>query len=350
VKDIKLIATDLDGTLIGRANDFPFYSEFRQKIDEWRVHNDAVWTVCTGRSRRSFRHFFNPMSAMGLTPDYIIISHAYVYSLTRFGYFPHVIWNLHIHYLTWKHGRAARSTIRRWHAKLSGGALGVKTVSRSRHRLYLRFDSDESARVAADMLQEESRGFKNLMVFRYLLEVEVRLVPFTKGMAVAELSRHLGLSPLNVLAIGNGHNDISMLSTDVATHTGCPANSEAEVINTVHQRGGHIAGKRSLTGVIEILDAWRDGNVSSAIPSWFDPAATRYNPRSRMQASEPPRMSRSQVRSVFIGIAIAYAVLVVFAGFGLVPGAAVIMKPYDLLIRLVERALSYFYVHSASLR
>ncbi|MBN1557069.1 MAG: HAD hydrolase family protein, partial [Lentisphaerae bacterium] len=233
--DIRLIATDLDGTLIGSANDFPLYHDFRERINDIRRRRNAVWVVCTGRSRKSFHAFFKPMSQMGLLPDYVIVRHAYIYSLTRFGYLPHVPWNLHIRALMWSNRQRARQVLRGWHARLTGGAIGVKTVMASRSRLCLRFDSEESARVAADMLERETQQHANLMVFRYHLEVDVRSVPFTKGMAVAELARYLGIEREAILAIGNGHNDNTMLDGTVAAHTGCPANSEVEVIEAVQQ-------------------------------------------------------------------------------------------------------------------
>ena len=118
--EIRLIATDLDGTLIGSANEFPLYHDFRERINEIRRRFNAVWVVCTGRSRRSFQSFFNPMSQMGLLPDYTIIHHAYIYSMTRFGYLPHVPWNIHIRLLMHMHKREAHHALRGWHDRLAG--------------------------------------------------------------------------------------------------------------------------------------------------------------------------------------------------------------------------------------
>ena len=55
MQDIQLMATDLDGTLIGSVDEFPLYSSFRDRIMRLRRENDAVWAVCSGRTFRSFR-------------------------------------------------------------------------------------------------------------------------------------------------------------------------------------------------------------------------------------------------------------------------------------------------------
>ena len=342
--DIRLVATDLDGTLIGSANEFPLYMEFHERINTIRRTSNAVWVVCTGRSRRSFQAFFDPMSQMGLLPDYIIIRHAYIYTLTRFGYRPSLSWNTRIRMLMWENRREARDALRSWHDRLTGGALGVKTVMRSSSRLCLSFDSEEAASVAAKMLNQQVKPLPNLMVFKYLMEVDVRSVPFTKGMAIAELGRHLGIAREHILAIGNGHNDISMLNGSTAAFVGCPVNSEAAVMETVKRAGGHIASKRSLGGVVEILDAFRDGEVTHHLPEWFHERARRYNPLSR-QPQKRPKAQRSRRLLGWIVFGIIYTGLTAFAAFGLLPFSSIIMKPFHMLIWILEKVFGFFYAH-----
>jgi HAD superfamily hydrolase (TIGR01484 family) len=340
--DIRLIATDLDGTLIGSANEFPLYAKFRERINALRRAHNAVWVVCTGRSRKSFQAFFNPMSQMGLLPDYLIVRHAYIYTLTRFGYLPRLGWNTRIRILMRSNRRAVAVALRTWHERIAGGAAGVRTVVASPTRLCLRFRTEEEAEGAAELLEKEASVYDNLMVFRYMLEVDVRSVPFTKGMALMELGRHLGLMHPHILAIGNGHNDISMLDGTAAQYVGCPSNSEAAVMEAVRDAGGHIASKRSLGGVIEILDAYRDGDVNSRLPEWFHERARRYNPLSQRAPRHSSRQHRRALTWIVIGMI--YAVLTAFAAFGLLPFSGYIMKPFHLLIWALEKMLSILHV------
>ena len=338
--DIRLIATDLDGTLIGSASELALYTAFRDRINDLRRTNDVVWAACTGRTLRSFRSFFRPMRMMGLVPDFVIIRHAYIYGMTMFGYMPHLLWNLHINYLLWLDRFAVKRAINEWLKTLIGGCWGITTVRRKKDRVRLRFDSAQSARVGADLLREKVRDYRQLRVFEYLGEVDVRPVPHTKGLAVTELARHLGIGSENILAIGNGHNDISMLEGDVAGLTGCPANSEAEVIEVVHRSDGHIASKRSLSGVMEILDAYMTGSVRSDLPDKWNHRLQRHNPESTRSLRDDDKPGN--VAGLWLAIVVVYAVLVVFASFDLLPFSGIVMMPFSWLVSLILRVMGLF--------
>jgi len=204
----------------------------------------------------------------------------------------------------------------------------------------LRFDSTQSASVAADLLRERVRDYKHLRVFEYAREVDVRPVPHTKGLAVSELARRLGIGIENILAIGNGHNDISMLESDVARFTGCPANSEAEVIEVVHKSGGHIASKRSLSGVMEILDAYMTDSVRSDLPDKWKDSLQRHNPESMESLRDDGKSGN--IAGFWLSIAVVYAVLVVFASFGLLPFSGIVMKPFIWLVSLILMVMGLF--------
>jgi hypothetical protein len=272
---------------------------------------------------------------MGITPDFVIVRHAYIYSLTRFGYVPHTFWNLRIRYLLWVNESRVRRAISEWHRMIRGAFLGVKTVRRSGSELCFRFDSEESVEVAAGLLREKARPYRQLQIFKYVREVDVRSVPFTKGLAVSELARHLGIRRDHILAVGDGHNDISMLNGDVAKLTGCPVNADPEVMEVVHKSGGHIAKGRSLTGVLEIMNAYATDTVCSDLPDDWQEPSERYNPNARRSIRKP--MNRRSLTSVFVFVGSVYAALLVFASFDLIPFSKALMKPYGLLEELIEK-------------
>jgi len=342
--DVKLIVTDLDGTLIGRANEFPLYASFKEKLHELRASNKTLWVACTGRNRRSFNEFFYPMRSMGILPDFIIIRHAYVLRRTALGYVPGFFWNLHIAHLIIRQQVYAREVLKHWREMITGTAMDVRMVTLKKDELRLQFESNESAVTAGRMLSEKLESFKHLKVFTYMKEVDVRPVPFTKGLAVAELARHLGMGPENVLTIGNGHNDISMFDTAVATYTGCPANSQSEVMSVVHARGGHIARERSLTGVVEILNAYTDDAVNSELPESWRPSEQSRNPRSVSRDSKHRRTRRQlNIASGWLVLGIIYVTLLVFSCFELIPFSQAMLKPYRLLMAGLVRLLDLVY-------
>ncbi len=328
--DIRLIATDLDGTLIGSASDLPLYMSFKDKLNHLRARFDTKWVACTGRSMGSFQAFFFPMRTMGVMPDFVIIRHAYIYGLTKCGYVPHVIWNLRTRYLEWANELHIASAIDEWHRMITGSCLGVTTIRKKRDRLCLRFDSQESVVAVVKMLEEKMRPFKQLQVVKGPKELDIRCIPFTKGLSVKELARHLGVSFENVLAMGNGHNDISMLDGAIAGMTGCPSNSEHAVVETVHKSGGHIAKGRALAGVMEIMDAYMSGEVNNDFPEGWNSRSDLYDPSWRPSSSHS--RPNPSARGFWLAIIILYTVLIVFAYFGVMPFSGLILKPLKILL------------------
>jgi hypothetical protein len=178
-------------------------------------------------------------------------------------------------------------------------------------------------------------------------EVDVREVPYTKGLAVAELAAHLGLRRENVLAVGNGSNDISMLAGDIASHTGCPSNSEPEVMEVVHRSGGHIATGRTLAGVLEIMEATQAGSVRSDLPENWRPPEEQPNPLSSRSSRDRGR-TQSAARwrrkaTWWMVPAMAYTVLAVFASFDVLPFGGLITRPFAWIALAAEKVMTWLY-------
>lgn len=331
---IRLIVTDLDGTLISNPSEFPLYADFRKKMNELRKEEGVTWAICTGRALSSFRSFFSPMRLMEIAPDFVIIRHAYIYSVGKTIYVPHVFWNLHIFYLIWNSESYIRETLSEWDDMMRCFPSGMTSVFRGKRRLWMRFDSEDAAAKVEDTLKQRAANLRFLQIFRRKLEVDVRAIPFTKGLAVSELAQHLGIDSANILTIGDGHNDISMLDPKVAGMTGCPANARAEVMQTVHDARGHIARKEGLHGLIEILDAHRSGKVNSEFPeNWIPPSEL---PSQEARKHHPREHGKFGLGQVLLILAVLYVLLLVFANFKLVPKHAQIMKPYWMLIDAIQ--------------
>lgn len=333
---IRLLATDLDGTLIGTGREFPLFVPFRERIDAIRRRNGCVWAICTGRTGRSFRRFFAPMRMVGLQPDYVIVRHAYIGGPRARGFISHFFWNVGIAYEQWAQRLRVRRTLDRWHRAILRGIQGVETLMRGSDRLWVSFVSEDGAAQAEQLLKAQPVSSRYLRVFRRRKEVDVRSVPFTKGLALSELAGHLGIRREEILAIGNGHNDASMLDGTVAQHTGCPVNSEPEIVQAVHEAGGHIASQPGLGGVIEILDAVETGQVRSALPDWWRSPETVEGDEAR-DWKRSHRQRRRVVPNILLAGAAVYVVLLVFAQFDLLPFARAIRMPFELLMAAIRR-------------
>ena len=340
---ISLLATDLDGTVIGPAEDLHTYSVARDRINDLRDRNGMVWVVCTGRSLHSFKSFFAPMRIMDAVPDFVIARHAYIYGNRSFGYTPHVLWNIGIRRLLAQDRRHVWQAVKQWHLLVVKTYAKVIILQRKPDRLWIQFRSDKTAAAAEELLRPAVAAYRHMQIFRYSRELDIRAVPFTKGLALSELASHLGVERSGILAIGDGHNDISMLDGSTAGMVGCPGNSAPEVVETVHNAGGHIAGARSLEGAIEVIDAYCSGTVCSDLPRWWQRPAERENPAGNHKSRKHGRKRRA--KSIWAGIAIVYVVILVFAHFGIIPFgiSRFLMKPFDWMETLLRAVMGLFY-------
>jgi hypothetical protein len=145
-----------------------------------------------------------------------------------------------------------------------------------------------------------------------------------------------------VLAIGDGHNDISMLDPEVAAMIGCPLNAAPEIVQTVNRLGGHIAQAHTLNGVLDVIQAYQTDSVRSEIPvSWRKPGSSA-NPFPTGKTHRHHRRRRRLRLYLFVG-AILLTALLSFANFDALPFSSVIAEPLRragaLAWRLVEAIL-----------
>jgi hypothetical protein len=102
----------------------------------------------------------------------------------------------------------------------------------------------------------------------------------------------------------------------------------------VHKAGGHVSAQRSLAGVIEIIEAYQTDSVSSVLPEGWRPPTPEQSLLDRPAGNERGR--RMAKRVLILGVVV-YLIAVIFASFDAIPFGWIVMKPYDLLVSLVER-------------
>jgi HAD superfamily hydrolase (TIGR01484 family) len=344
MNDIRLIATDLDGTLIGPQNEFTLYDSFGECVEGFRRESNTLWAVCTGRTLNSYKRIFSLLRRRGITPDFVIVRHAYMYSVYPRCYLPHVAWNFQIRQQIRAHTRHIRRTFTDWESLITTRFPDARTTTFGKDRLTIQFKANADAAMARDILRQETRTNSMLTVFQYLQEVDVRRIPVTKAMALTALCAHLDIPGEEVLVVGDGHNDLSMMEPTIARYTGCPANSNDEVIELVHARGGHIASKPYMEGVIEVLHAYEHGKVHSALPAGWVPPALSENPdppkkkhRKQMVSAQANYRRSQRFKTMLLagsGLGIA---LFVLAYFRVLPKSDLIMKPFAIAGRVFGR-------------
>jgi len=263
--DIRLIVADLDGTLLGHRSERQDYEALLTKLDQI-TDAGTLWVVNTGRSISSFRRVFGPLIELGVVPNHVIVEHAYVFSVTKWGYLPHFIWNTRTYFTVMLAKFRTLMMIRRLTKVIKTKFRRVRCRHLGRYRMAYRFIDDASVKKAYKLLRELASPNRNIFVSEHIREILVSAVPFTKGLAVDHLANHLGIRRENILCIGDGQNDISMLDGTSASMTACPSNATVEVMRTVQKSGGHISRKPALAGTIESIEAHETGTVNSNLP------------------------------------------------------------------------------------
>ena len=334
LKQVRMFVTDADGTLMGRRPEFDQYRAFRAKVNDLRNIHGAVWVVCTGRSLRGYKRIFRPMNMFGIKPDFVIVCHAYIYECKSWGFMPHWIWNLRVLWLQWKDTLALRRAMPRLKQAVLQSNPFAKVSRSGRERLSFHFEDEGAARYAADILRAEARPYRYFQIFQAPGELDVRVIPFTKGLAVRELARHLHIVNRQILVVGDGHNDISMMEMTPPCYTACPANAASEVVEAVHRTHGHIASERSLGGVMEVLEAYESGQINDALPDGWVGAE---------RSASRPKVSRgiSGLGTVVVLLLVVYTTILVLCSFCNIPGRKVMMKPYMKLVEAISVVINH---------
>jgi len=85
---------------------------------------------------------------------------------------------------------------------------------------------------------------------------------YSKGAALGELGRLLGISRNEIFAAGDHYNDLAMLDGRYAKWVACPSNSTESVKATVRGAGGYVARGKCSEGIVEALRFFEnDGEI-----------------------------------------------------------------------------------------
>ena len=258
---IGLLATDFDGTLVGTNNpaDLDALFTFRDLIRELRTRDGAKWAVITGRHVEAMPELAEQLAIRGLCPDYFVMEDACIYRRSHGSYQAYWWWNFFIDRRRRKQLARYRPRVRQLVQKTLAAHPGAVNLS-DKNRLmdfWMRFPDTHSAQEVEQQLLREFGSSPELFIFRWGSEVCLAPTAGTKGEAVAKLARELKLTPANIMAVGDGHNDISMLDGLCAAHPAAVANAAEEVITTVRRAGGYVAQQECVHGVIEFLQRHR---------------------------------------------------------------------------------------------
>lgn len=251
-RDIKLLSTDFDGTLVCHIGEPILDRQCMEFIADLQ-REGVVWAINTGRSvdllESGLTNFGVP-----IRPDFILTSERDIFrpgcngqKWEAFG-----DWN----------AQCARDHAELFDSSQSILAELVDFISqKTKAQLIYHPEGLEGLRAEneAEMNRivefiESVRGHQSKFHYqRNTVYLRFCHADYHKGAALGELARLIDIQRENIFAAGDHHNDISMLDGTVAGLPACPSNAIPEVKSAVQRAGGYVAEKDHGAGVYEAL-------------------------------------------------------------------------------------------------
>jgi HAD superfamily hydrolase (TIGR01484 family) len=252
-RELRLLSTDFDGTLVAHDNDPVLDPDCMQLIGELQ-NAGVLWAINTGRSVELLESGLLDFN-FPVHPDFIVTSERDVFRQSTNGtprWEPFGDWNERcaraheqlfnspesilaeiIHFVNQKTGARV--------IYLGEGPEGLVAQSE--------FEMDRIIRFI-DRAREKQPQFhyqRNSVYLRFCH------ADYHKGAALAELARLIGVPREQIFAAGDHHNDLSMLDGRFAAMPACPANAITPVKDAVRAAGGYVAQREFGAGVHEAL-------------------------------------------------------------------------------------------------
>ncbi|HWB61387.1 MAG TPA: HAD family hydrolase [Chthoniobacteraceae bacterium] len=247
---IRLLSTDFDGTLVNHNQEPAVSPAMFEVFAEMRA-GGAVWAINTGRA---VHHIVEGLEeyGFGIQPDFIVTSERDIFRPKAGGGWEDFgDWNRRSHAAHSELYEEAKPLIEEIniYLKKNTKALPINELSGLG---IIASDEKEMEQIARyiDTLRPRLPAFHYQRNTRYMRFCHS---DYSKGTALAELARLLGVAKGEIFAAGDHYNDISMLDGRFARWVACPANSAEAVKAIVHEAGGYVAHASFSDGVVEAL-------------------------------------------------------------------------------------------------
>jgi hydroxymethylpyrimidine pyrophosphatase-like HAD family hydrolase len=249
---IRLLSTDFDGTLVNHDAKPAIVPELFLALQDLRKQG-VHWAVNTGRSLQHLEDGMRREFRFPIEPDFAIVEERDIYRRTRSGgWDPLGTWN---HQAETDHVEMFRLA-----APLLAEVLlfleritGAEAIyDRGRFVGAVTRNNADMDRLCAFLQKLRAR----LPLFNFQRNtIYVRFChnDYSKGSALGEVGRHLGVESQHIMATGDHHNDLPMLDGKFASVVCCPGNSCDEVKFAVKAAGGYLATGHASAGIIEAM-------------------------------------------------------------------------------------------------
>jgi len=247
-----LLAFDFDGTLSEPEKPTPVRPQFFELLRLMRETHRVYWGVNTGRSLMQMVQGLNDVGFPFL-PDFIIAREREIYTPNDFGRWVSVAdWNQRCEKDHRKLFRKHRKLLKRLQAWVQSETSAEWGIQAGEPAGIVARSAAEMDRIV-EMLDQELESAPLLDYQRNGVYLRFSHSRYHKGTTLLEVARRMQIAVERTFAIGDSHNDLDMLHSDVAACIACPANACEEVKNRILSHGGYMASSRASAGVVEAL-------------------------------------------------------------------------------------------------
>lgn len=246
-----ILSFDFDGTLIYPESDPVFHPGLGQMIQMLRGQG-AAWVINTGRGLNQTTEGL-AQHGIYMEPDFIIAQECDIY---KPGFFSR--WT---DYGSWnRQARRAQERFAKDHQQsLQAIRQMVETqtqasfISGGEGEMGIVGTTDAELDGICAFIDSYARQYPDIGYHRNGIYLRFSHSGYSKGTALSELARLLGLDASACFAAGDNFNDLSMLDPRHAHKIACPGNAVPAVKQIVHSRGGFVATRFASEGMMEAL-------------------------------------------------------------------------------------------------
>ncbi len=248
---IRLISTDFDGTIHNPDDTPPIAFEWLERVRVAQTAG-AKWVVNTGRELGDVVEKLR-LLAGDTFPDFIVAVEREIHERDHDRYVGHASWNANCridHLELFIRAGNVLNKIQKWVETRFAAQIYADAWS----PLCIIASHPPDAEEIHSRVEEECRSVPGLLVVRNAHYFRFGHHHYSKGTALAEIARRLGLEKMEIFAAGDHFNDLSMLDGVHAGRVAAPSNAISEVKIAVAKAGGYIASRPCSLGILEALE------------------------------------------------------------------------------------------------
>lgn len=248
---IRIIATDFDGTLYAEFETPPVPVDLQMRIGQLQQQG-AKWVINTGRDLSALLETLG-RARLSIRPDYLVVVEREIYAHEKSRYVGLESWNRACTRAHEELFARVREDIGRLMAWVNA-RFDAMVYEDAYSPFCLIADNNGDADSIYEYLNEYCRNVENLTVVRNDVYARLSHAHYSKGSALSEISRLLGIDAEHILVAGDHFNDLSMLTRERARWLVAPSNAIEPVKTAIRDQGGFISSEPHGCGVLQGID------------------------------------------------------------------------------------------------